>query len=66
MFLYKQFYVRALVGVLIKSLYEMHGATINKKNELDGVCGMDGGEERCALGLGWETLGKETSWKALA
>jgi len=28
MFYYKQFYVRALVGVLIKCLYEMHGATI--------------------------------------
>jgi len=27
--LYKQFYVCALVGVLIKYLYEMHGATIN-------------------------------------
>ena len=25
---YKQFYVCALVGVLIKCLYEMHGATI--------------------------------------
>jgi len=28
MFQYKQFYVCALVGVLIKCLYEMHGATI--------------------------------------
>ena len=28
--LYKQFYVCALVGVLIKRLYEMHGATIKK------------------------------------
>jgi hypothetical protein len=26
--MYKQFYVCALVGVLIKCLYEMHGATI--------------------------------------
>ena len=32
MFQYKQFYVCALVGVLIKSLYEMHGATIKIKN----------------------------------
>jgi len=28
MFQYKQFYVCALVDVLIKCLYEMHGATI--------------------------------------
>jgi len=28
MFQYKQFYVCALVGVLIKCLYEMHGSTI--------------------------------------
>ena len=28
MFQYKQFYVCALVGVLIKCLYEMHGATM--------------------------------------
>ena len=28
MFHYKQFYVCALVGVLIECLYEMHGATI--------------------------------------
>jgi len=30
MFYYKQFYVCALVGVLIKSIYEMHGATIKE------------------------------------
>ena len=30
MFLYTQFYVRALVGVLIKCLYEMQGATIKR------------------------------------
>ena len=29
MFQYEQFYVCALVGVLIKCLYEMHGATMN-------------------------------------
>jgi len=29
MFEYKQFYVCALVVVVIKCLYEMHGATIN-------------------------------------
>jgi len=28
MFQCKKFYVRALVGVLIKRLYEMHGATV--------------------------------------
>jgi len=34
MFEYKQFYVCALVGVLIKCLYEMHGATIKYLNSL--------------------------------
>ena len=29
--MYKQFYVCALVGVLIKCLYEMHGATIKNR-----------------------------------
>jgi hypothetical protein len=33
MFWYKQFYVCALVGVLIKWLYEMHGATIKMINQ---------------------------------
>ena len=32
MFQYKQFYVCASVGVLIKCLYEMHGATTKTPN----------------------------------
>ena len=33
MFQCKQFYICALVGVLIECLYEMHGATIKTHNE---------------------------------
>ena len=35
--LYKQFYVCAIVGVLIKCLYEMHGAMIKIKKKSDEV-----------------------------
>jgi len=46
MFYYKQFYVCALVGVLIKCLYEVHGATIKRMSNLRcGICRL-----HCATG----------------
>ena len=37
-----------------------------KKNELGGAYNTYGEEERCVQGFGWETWGKEATWKTQA
>jgi hypothetical protein len=37
-----------------------------KVDEMDGIHGMYGGEEKCIQNFGWETQTKETSWKTSA
>jgi hypothetical protein len=36
---------------------------VMKKNEMGGVCGTCGRQERCIQGFGPETGGKESTWK---
>jgi hypothetical protein len=52
--------VKKFISVLLPNYHS--GDQINK-NEMGGACDTYGGQERCILGFGGETCGKETTWK---